>query len=82
MDTIGTTKTVLYMEVSLIQRLNNTVKYYCGMRPSVLNREMSFIQGVLYTCVCIKIYQKLAVDTHSLKQIHWPHQPMIKYICK
>ena len=30
MDTIRTTKTVLYMEVFLIQRLNDTVKYYCG----------------------------------------------------
>ena len=47
MDTIGTTKTVLYMEVSFIQWLNNTVKYYRGTRTSVLNREMSFIQGVL-----------------------------------
>ena len=35
-DTIGTTKTVLYMEVSLIQRLNNAIKYYCGMRGSTI----------------------------------------------
>ena len=47
MDPIGTIKTVLYMEVSLIQRLSNTVKYYCGTRTSVLNREMSFIQSGL-----------------------------------
>ena len=42
-----TTKTVLYMEVPLIQMLGNTVKYYCGMRTSVLNREMPFVQSVL-----------------------------------
>ena len=47
MDTIGATKTVLYMEVSLIQRLIITVKFYCGIRTSGLNREMYFIQSVL-----------------------------------
>ena len=42
-DTIGTTKNALYMEVYLIQRLSNAVKCYCGTRTSVLKREMSFI---------------------------------------
>ena len=46
--TIGTTETLLYMEVCLIQKLSNTVKYYCGMGTSVLNREMTFIHSVLY----------------------------------
>ena len=45
-DTIGTTEKVLYMEVSLIQRLNNTAMYYCGIETGVLNREVSFIQRV------------------------------------
>ena len=53
--TIRTTKTVLYMEVSLIQRLSNTVKYYCGMRTSVL-KEVSFIQSVLYREVPLWIH--------------------------
>ena len=35
------------MKVSLIQRLSNTVMHYCGTKISVLNREVSFIQGVL-----------------------------------
>ena len=48
-DTKGTSETVLYMEVSLIQRLSNAVIYYCGMTTAtnVLNREASFIQRVL-----------------------------------
>ena len=36
------------MEVSLIQGLSNTVKYYRRTRTSVLNREVSFTQIVLY----------------------------------
>ena len=48
MDTIGATKTVLYMEVSLIQWVNTGNTVYCGTRTSVLNREMSLIQSVLY----------------------------------
>ena len=47
--TTGTTKTVICMEVSLIQGFSNTIMYYCWTRTSVLNREMSFIQpSVLY----------------------------------
>ena len=30
---------VLCMEVSLVQRLSNTVMYYRGIRTSILNRE-------------------------------------------
>ena len=47
-DTIRTTETVLYTEVSF-KRLGNTVKYYCGMRKSGLNREVSFIE--MFHCV-------------------------------
>ena len=44
-DTIGTTKIVLHMEVSVIQWVNNTVMYYCGTRISVLNIQFfSFIK--------------------------------------
>ena len=32
-----------YMEVSLIQRLINTVIYYCGMRTSFLNRNVLYL---------------------------------------
>ena len=46
MGTIGTSEIILYMEVSLIQGLNNTGKYYCGARISVLIRRVSFIQRV------------------------------------
>ena len=31
----------------MIQGLNNTVMYYCGMRTSVLSRKVSFIQSVV-----------------------------------
>ena len=48
-DTIGTNTTVPYLEVSLIQRLNNTVMYCCDVRASVLNGEVSFIQSVCST---------------------------------
>ena len=44
MDTIGTAKAVLYVQVSLIQWLNNTAMYCSGSRTSVLNREMSSIE--------------------------------------
>ena len=37
------------MEVSSIQRLSSTVMCSCGMRTSVLNREISFIEGVVYS---------------------------------
>ena len=47
MDTIGTSEIVLYMEVSLLQRLSNTVIHYCGTRASAINREVLFIQRVL-----------------------------------
>ena len=46
-DTIGTSEIVLHMEVSLIQRLSNTIMYYCGTGTSPLNTEVPFIQKVL-----------------------------------
>ena len=42
-DATGTTVIVVYMAVSLIQRLSITVKYYCGTTTTVLHREMSFV---------------------------------------
>ena len=38
METIEATKIAHYMEASLIQRLNNMVKYYHRMRTGVLYR--------------------------------------------
>ena len=38
-DPSGTSETVFYMEVSLIQWLINTVMYYSGMRKGVPDRE-------------------------------------------
>ena len=64
MPIIGTTKIVLYMEVSLFQRLNNIMKYYYGTRTHVLSKKVSFIEEfhykmclfkkVLYSFVCTK----------------------------
>ena len=62
MDGTRTSETVLYKEVFLIQRvnntvmnnrLNNTVKYYCGMRTGVRNRDVVFIQRVPYSEVSL-----------------------------
>ena len=57
------------MEVSLIQRLNDTVKYYCGTSTGVFNREVPFIQSVLYreaSVVCILGSKHYAKDDLSL----------------
>ena len=34
----------------------------------------------IYTHVWIKLYQTLVDYVHPLKQIHWPHKPMINYL--
>ena len=39
MDTIRTPEIVLYVEVSLIMKLNNTVTYYYWTRATVLKRR-------------------------------------------
>ena len=71
-DTSGITKTVPYMEESIIQRLSNTVKYYCGMRTSVLNREMSiysvsFIER--FHCTGIVAEWCIFVSHHNLQAL-------------
>ena len=47
-DAIGTQLSVLYREVSLIQRQFCTQLYVVGTAGSVLNREVSCVQGVFY----------------------------------
>ena len=49
MDTIRTTKLILYMEVSLIQWLNNAVKYYCGTKKVSLIERGNFINRFHFT---------------------------------
>ena len=47
MDTTRTLEIVLYMVISLTERLSNTVTYYCGMTTDVLNnKRMSFVHSV------------------------------------
>ena len=72
-DTIGTSEVVIYMEVSLIQRLLNLM-YYCQTRTSVLNREISLncnlaaLNGVLgvgpwsggVCCSCLRTTSAIA----------------------
>jgi len=47
-DTIGTQLAVLYREVFLIQRQICTQLYVVGTADSVLIREVTFVQSVLY----------------------------------
>ena len=62
MDIIGTSENVFCMEVSLIQGLSNTVMYYSGMRTSVVNREVSFVQRVFNTEVPLYIHIPASVS--------------------
>ena len=44
-------------EVSLIQKLNNGIEYYCWTRTSFLNREVSFIQSVFHREISLHVTQ-------------------------
>ena len=74
--TTRTVKIVLFIEVSLIQRLSNIVKYYCGTRTSVLDKEMSSIQGVLYRkvpmCAQLKIFLVFMKEVCSQAHASFP----------
>ena len=81
-DTIGTTETVLYMEVSLIHRLNNTLMYCHGMRTSVLNREVPHVVlfsgcrhhvklslALIHDLVLMKLFVHLHTLSHCLVHV-------------
>ena len=53
--------------MSLIQRLNNAVKYNCGKRTSVLKGEVPFIRSVLYREVALHIHVH---DAPGIASIH------------
>ena len=55
MDTPGTAKIVVNIEVSLIQRLCDIVLYYCETRTSILNRNVPFIKR--FHCNSLLYYQ-------------------------
>ena len=59
-------KIILYIEVSVIQKLSNRVMYYCGMKMSVVNREVSFIQTVLNREIPLKYNFLLLYSMHCV----------------
>ena len=69
-DTFGTTKTILYMEVSLIQIVSNTVEHYCGTRTSALNRDMSVSFIEAFHCRYIgEQYQRIFITQGLVEHV-------------
>ena len=65
-DTTGTQLAVLYREVSLIHRLICTQLYVVGTADSVLIREESLIQSVLYREVTL--YTSYSIIDSAFRQ--------------